>query len=427
MNDVATLSSPFDTFLAKESFIVENSELLNLQKAQFNAFRERGFPTRREERWKYTNVNYLAEQHFLWPNKNKPDLFAKPIANSIILVFQNGYFIPELSDIHLFPKEVVLCSLEQAFAENKNVFTPLLNHDTKFYPFASLNTAYMTDGMFLAIPDNVTLPYPIHCIHLQTQQNAFVTHPHWIIRVGKNSQLTMLEEYQGIQAKSYFTNCVTHMLAEENSHINYHKIQSESPEATHISHLFISQQRDSVVKSFSFALGGRLSREEISVKMLAPGAECFLHGFYDLKQKDQQADNYLYIHHAEPQGTSSMMYKGILNNKSRAVFNGKVHVYPDAQHINAHQANHNLLLSPEAEVNTKPELEIYADDVKCTHGATVGQIDSESLFYLQSRGIEKSEAIKLLTHAFADDILNKIENPDILQYVQQQVGSHVEL
>lgn len=390
-----------------------------LQTQQLHAFLQRGFPTRREEKWKYTNVQTLSASMFTFPQS--ADASASMQKNHH-LVITNGHSSTTSANL---PQGMILCSISQALNEHEALIKPYLQkpHDAKEHPFASLNTALMTDGFFLYIPKNTVVTDPINILFSNSQAENAITSPCNIIVAEANSEITLVEEYAGAD-HAYFTNAVTTIHAEKNAKITYHKLQNESLQATHIANLFITQKQDSVVNCFNLTTGAHLAREDVHVVLQERAAECNLYGFYYLKHDLQHADHHLHVAHAAEKSTSKMIYKGILDKKSRAVFNGKVHVQQHAQQIIAHQENHNLLLSNDAEINTKPELEIYAHDVKCTHGATIGQLDAEALFYLQARGIPKSLAMILLTHAFADEMLNKINHPDIKKRVQKQVGQH---
>lgn len=424
MSDVAILNQVFATLQEGDVYLPKKSWLSELQRKQLAEFMQRGFPSRSEEQWKYSDTSFLAKREFIRAlpknikNENK-------LENSIRLVFVNGYFSADLSDVRLLPKNVLLCSLNQALQEYEALVKPLLTaYDAKKYPFASLNTAYLTDGLFLSIPNDTVISASIHCQYISTQQNDMLICPRNIICAGVNSQATFIEEYSSESAESYFTNAVTSIHAQENAQIAHYKIQAEQLDALHIANLFIMQNKNSVVKSFNLSIGSRFAREDIQVAVQERGAECQLNGLYNLTHNGQHIDNHLHVDHSAERGTSSMLYKGILDKKSRAVFNGKVYVHQNAQHINAQQYNHNLLLSQDSEIDTKPELEIYADDVKCTHGATVGQLDNESLFYLKARGINHEDAMALLTRAFAAEVINKIDNSTIRHYVETRAGQH---
>ncbi|MHB1946733.1 MAG: Fe-S cluster assembly protein SufD [Gammaproteobacteria bacterium] len=424
MSDTAIINQVFAAHCDDNAHLPKKSWLCELQQKQLAGFLQRGFPTRSEEQWKYSDTSFLAKREFVraLPKKIKD---WNHLENSIRLVFVNGYFSDELSDLSLLPKAVLLCSLSLALDKYEDLIKPLLTaYDAKQFPFASLNTAYLTDGIFLSIPKDIIISTPIHCQYISTQQNNILICPRNIICADANSQVTFIEEYFNDNAENYFTNVVTSIHAEENAQIMHYKIQAEQFDAMHVANLFIMQNQNSVVKSFNLSIGGRFSREDVQVAVQERGAECQLNGLYNLTQNGQHIDNHLHVSHSAERGTSSMLYKGILDKKSRAVFNGKVYVHQNAQQINAQQYNHNLLLSQESEIDTKPELEIYADDVKCTHGATVGQLDNDSLFYLCARGINQEDAMALLTRAFAAEVLNKIENPRIRHYVETRAGQH---
>lgn len=429
MSEVVMINaSSIATLYANNIPLSEKIWLRTLQAKQLAAFMQRGFPTKREELWKYTDTSALDKQEFhsaSLPTQIKT--YYNLSTQHLRIVFVNGHFAANLSDLNGLPKDVILCPLSHALQTHESLVQPYLSQefDATRHPFASLNTALMTDGIFLSIPKNISVAAPIHCIFINTQQNNILTCPRNIIVANANSNVTFIEEYQG-DADNYFTNVVTTLHAEDNAHIHYHKIQTENVTATHISNLVVKQKQNSVVKSFYLDTGSRLAREDVLVTQPERGAECHLNGFYHLTHNGQHLDNHLHVDHIATHCTSRMVYKGILDKKSRAVFNGKVYVHKDAQQINAHQANHNLLMSKDAEINTKPELEIYADDVKCTHGATVGQLNAESLFYLQARGIDKPQAMAMLTQAFADDVMNEIENLEIRNYIELRAGRHVE-
>lgn len=248
---------------------------------------------------------------------------------------------------------------------------------------------------------------------------------HHQIHVDENCEVTLIEEYQANNID--VREVVTEIHAAKNSRIHYYKIQNENVNTTHSAKLIVHQLQDSTVNSFVIDKGGKNVQQEIKIHLTESGASCNLNGLYLLDQDNQTVINTIFVDHAAAHSASSMMYKGILDKKSQAAFTGKVYVHQNAQQINAHQANHNLLLSKDAQVSSKPELEIYADDIKCTHGATVGQLDQDALFYLRSRGVEQKMAEQMLMRAFAAEMLQQITQPSIKQYVQQQVGYHDEL
>lgn len=402
--------------------------LADFRAQQLKEFLQKGFPTRKDELWKYTEV----KESSLPMNKGMVrELFSEEKLSEmsdILFVFINGHFSEKLSNIKNLPSSVTLCTMTQALNLQEDRIKPYLlrEFDHKRFPFAKLNSAMMLDGMFLDIPKNVIISSPIHLVFIQTEQNDFMINSRNIIVADKQSQATILENHFSINARNYFTNPVTEIYAGENAHIHYYKIQEDDLTATHIANIFIEQEQNSFVKTFSFSKGSRLAREDLSVWQKAPNVETYMHGLYVLNHDQQHVDHHIHVDHLADHGVSSMAYKGILDQQSKVVFNGKVYVHPHTKHINAHQENHNLLLSDKAEVNAKPELEIYAEDVKCTHGATIGQLDREALFYLTSRGIEKNEANTLLIHAFLDEVYSKIEDLTMRQYIQNRMNGHDE-
>ncbi len=421
MSELASSQTALETFFARH----KPTWFGDFHVQQFNQFLKHGLPTRKEELWKYTEIKvHDIPTHSGVAKTGLQIEHNKPFA--VTLVFVNGHFSETLSTTTALPKEVTLCSLSQAMVSQPDRIKSILLQEfsVKKFPFAKLNSALMTDGFFLDIPKHCVITTPIHIQFINTEQNEFMSHPRNVILASPHSQVTLIEDHLSENATRYFTNVVTHIHSAENAHVNYYKMQEDDLTALHIANIFIEQLQDSCVNTFSLAKGARLAREDISVWQRAKGAETHLHGLYLLHADNQHMDNHLHVDHLSEHGTSSMLYKGILDKKSRAVFNGKVYVHSKTKQIHAHQANHNLLLSPDAEVNTKPELEIYAEDVKCTHGATIGQLDDAALFYLLSRGIAKNEAHQLLLYAFADEIYSKITDASLKEYFRNRMSRH---
>jgi Fe-S cluster assembly protein SufD len=421
MNSVSDL-------VERNSHFSDTKWLCDFRLQQFKHFLQRGLPTRKEEAWKYTEIKKISTQlgsvNEWLPNAEKIAAIKK--VTDIILTFINGHYVAALSQTETLPNEITFCALSQGMKTQEQKLKSYLTRDIdgKRFPFAQLNAAMMTDGVLLDIPENVKIKKPIYFLFVNTKQNGHMTNPRNLIIANANSQVTVIEDHQSDRAEHYFTNVVTDIYAEKGAKIKYYKLQNEETTATHVANIFIQQQQDSCVQTYFFSHGANLAREDLSIWQHAKGAESYLHGLYELTHDLQHIDHHVHIDHLAPHGTSAMLYKGILNKKSRAVFNGKVYVHKDAQQINAHQANHNILLSNDAEVNTKPELEIYADDVKCTHGATVGQLDQEALFYLRSRGINFSDAHQIITRAFLQEIYSKIEDVTLREYFQMRMKNH---
>jgi Fe-S cluster assembly protein SufD len=288
-------------------------------------------------------------------------------------------------------------------------------------PFVALNTAFIEDGAWVRVPDNSVIQSPIHLVFVSTGgEEATVCHPRNLIQVGENSQVAILESYWGLDRGAYFTNAVTEISAGRNAVVEHYKIEWESAGALHLETMQVQQSRQSQVTSYSVSLGGALVRNEIHDVLDGEGAECALFGLY-LVDGQRLVDNHTRIEHRSPHTTSRELYKGALDGKGRAVFNGQIVVHPFASRIDAKQTNKNLLLSPEAAVNSKPQLEILNNDVKCTHGSTIGRLDEEALFYLRSRGIEREEARRLLTYAFASEIVRSMRLVSVREVLDRLV------
>lgn len=401
------------------------------QQAQWNAFAALGLPDRKNERWKYTDIAFLNNASFSPAERIDASRLHHVIhqhrlqhGDSILLVVINGYFMPELSDIHKLPSQFFVCRLSQAIKTHAELIKKGLSCfiDAKKYPFASLNAALSSDGLIFSLPDHCELNAPIHLLSMVTDEKAFSAHPYHIFLLGEESRITLVEEYFSQTDQAYMMNVVNSFFVGKNAQLDYYKIQHEGKEAIHIAHTFIQQWQNSNVTLTNFSAGGLFARDEVAVYLKEQGADCRTHGFYHLQNDHQYIDHHIDIDHVAPHSHSEMLYKGILENKSRAVFNGRLHVEKNAQKITAHQANHNILLSNQAEVYAKPELEIYADDVKCKHGATTGQLDQDALFYLCSRGISKEEATHILLMGFAEEVMQRVTHRGIKMRVQELVS-----
>lgn len=391
--------------------------------ANWQTFVENGLPSRKNENWKYDDIHFLADKKFISAKKINIDNNIEDVlhhhrlrsGDGILLVMVNGYFMRELSDIAKLPQDVIAINIKDARE---------IQHDTvdaKKYPFAKLNETEFSDGLFLKIPDDCKITSPIHLLSLSINEDNFIACPRNVIMLGKNSEIIFLEEYFSSTQDSYLMNVVTSIYLEEQSSCHHYKIQCEGKQAAHIANHFVHQQQNSYFSHMNFSCGGKFARDDVVVKLLQPGASCKTSGFYHLHDNQQTIDNHVDIHHQAPLSQSEMLYKGIMENQSRAIFNGRLHVEKDAQKITAYQANHNLLLSKEAEVYSKPELEIYADDVKCKHGATTGQLDEDALFYMRSRGISQDEAQSILLQGFAEEIISRISHEGIRMRVQESL------
>src|SRR5260370_4391917 len=388
----------------------------DLRKQAFARFEELGLPTSRTEDWRFTNVSAIAKHAFQTVADADAILSADQLKRADIglesgirKVFVNGQFADRLSRSEPLPRGVICSSLAAAL-QGESAQAHLAQHaDFEDQPFIALNTAFFQGGAFIVIPPGRVIEKPIYLVFVSGRgDKAIASHPRNLGVVGKGSKLKLVEIYLGLEDNRYFTNAVTEIVAGEGSVIDHYKLQRESLAAYHIAATQVNLERGSNFKTHYLSLGGGLVRNEVRICFDGQGSEATVNGMY-LADGSQRIDNFTVIDHAQPRCASHEMYKGILDGKARGVFNGKIFVRQDAQKTDAKQTNKVLLLSEDATINTKPQLEIFADDVKCTHGATVGQLDAEALFYLRSRGIGLQEARGLLTFAFANDIISRIE------------------
>jgi Fe-S cluster assembly protein SufD len=386
-----------------------------VRQAAIEHFAARGFPTTEDEEWRFTSVAPLTRVPFrpAGPQAVSPaqvERVAFRTGPGSRLVFVNGRYAPELSARGRLPDGVLLGNLAEALKAHPDKVEPhLARHaDSEDQAFTALNTAFLHDGAFLFLPRGQVLDEPVHLLFVATAPaGPAVAHPRTLIVAGTSSQARVVESYVGLGEDVYFTNAVTEVVAGENVTLDHYKLQRESRQAFHVHTLQVRQERSSTFANHAVTLGGALVRNEINAVLGAEGCSCTLNGLY-LASGRQHVDNHTVIDHALPHCESHELYKGILDGHAHGVFNGKIFVRQDAQKTDAKQTNQTLLLSADATINTKPQLEIFADDVKCTHGATVGQLDAEAVFYLRSRGLGLEAARSLLTFAFANDIIGRV-------------------
>jgi len=419
-------TSQFDSFKNRLNG-GKSAAIHQLRKDALNRFGQLEFPTQKDEEWKYTNISPLLKHNFVTPTSKvliEQELVKKYLFEELehsLLVFVNGYFIDEHSDIKNLPDGVVAGNLSEAIKNNSPLiekhFTKYAHHQNNI--FTALSTAYTNDGAFVYVPDGKIVEEPIHIIYItSSDDNKIIVQPRNLFIAGKNSQVAIIEHYVSAEESVYFTNSVTEIVADESSVVDHIKLQEESRNAFHIARMEIYQERNSNFSSHSISVGGELTRNDINSRFNDEGSECTLNGLYMI-EGSQLFDAHTLIDHTMPHCNSHEHYKGILNDKSRGVFNGKVIVRPDAQKTNAFQENNNILLSNDALINTKPQLEIFADDVKCSHGATIGQLDEEARFYLKSRGIGEEASRAILLHAFASDVVTSIKTDALRNYLEK--------
>ncbi len=404
------------------------------RQSAFDQFQEAGFPTRRHENWKYTDVSRITKTGFVTAASTDNVIQAADLdklkfnaENSHELVFINGQYSSEHSNIGSLPDSVVLGSLRDALVNTPALLESSLNQclDSNNHVFAALNTAFFNDGAFIYVPDNIVIEDPIVVYFVSAStESKLATVPRNLIVLGKNSQANVIESFHGLEGVVGFTNTITEIETADGAVLEHYKIQQENTDSFHIGGTHLKQHRNSRVESHSISLGGAIVRNDIVTELAGDGAKIILNGLY-MGNGSQHVDNHTLVNHSRPHTQSDENYRGVLDGRAHGVFNGKVIVHKDAQKIEAAQSNANLLLSDHAEIDTKPELEIYADDVKCSHGATVGQLDKNMLFYLRSRGLDEETAKSLLTFAFADEVIRRIKFAPVREQLEFNVGGRL--
>ncbi|MGH7817819.1 MAG: Fe-S cluster assembly protein SufD [Candidatus Binatia bacterium] len=389
-----------------------------LRDAGITSFDALGFPTTRNENWKYTNVEQIAAQTFVPANGEAKTLSAGEIVTRSLvepdrprLVFVNGIYADEFSQTAMLPKGIVATGLAELIRHDERTIATELGHyaSSQRQPFVALNTAFFQNGAVVSLPAGCRLDQPIYLVFASTADGApVISHPRTLILLGAGSEAKIVESYLGVNGGAYFCNAVTELVGGEDAVVDHYRIQQESDSGFHVGTLEVNLARGCHLTAHAVSLSGSLVRNNVHVVLNGEGAECVLNGLY-LADGKQHIDNSTEIEHVKPRASSLELYKGILGGSAHGVFNGKIVVHKDAQKTDARQTNKNLLLSENAVVHTKPQLEIYADDVKCSHGSTIGQLDGDALFYLRSRGLGVEEARSLLCFAFASDVVGRIK------------------
>ena len=417
--------------LAEQRGAADPAWLARLRGEAAARFAELDFPTTRDEEWKYTSVAQILKVPFRpafveggeRTRARCVDRFLFEEARHSRLVFINGLFARELSDLSALPPGVVAGNLAEVPAAAAEVARRHLaaHADYRREAFTALNTASLVDAAFVYVPDGKSVEAPIHVLFVSSAGGAkIVSHPRTLVVAGRGAAVTVIESYGGCEESVYFTNAVTEVVAGEGAAVNHYRLQEESGHGFHVAATEVRQARASNYSSCAISTGGALARHTLKVALGGEHGECTIDGLYVVTDR-QHVDNHTTIDHAVPRCASRQLYKGILDGDARAVFNGKVFVREGALLTDARQMNRNLLLSDEARVDTKPQLEIFADDVKCAHGATVGQLEDEELFYLASRGLAPERARALLTYGFAEDVIGRIRVPSVRRQLDKVV------
>jgi len=395
-----------------------------------------GFPTLKHEDWKYTPLGPMLETPFEhpWRETGAGGRISPSVVNalsvevaSIRLVFVNGLFAPELSLFAELPEGVTVTNLASVLTEGGADLERFFSRpfDEYDHAFTALNTALAEDGAFIQVAADTLVSAPIELVFLSDPRGLpIIAHPRSLIVAGPGSSVTVVETYAGISGGATCTNAVTQVVLDEGAQVQHYKIQDEPESAFHLALLDVCQGPDSRFSSGSVALGSKIARNEVRVRLEGEGAEVHIDGLY-LPRSDQHHDNPILIEHTAPRCTSRQLYKGIVDERGHGVFNGRIIVWPNAPGTDASQTNKNLLLSDHAEVDTRPRLEIFTDDVKCTHGAAVGALDEEALFYLRSRGMSREEAKALLTYAFASEMLDRVPFESLQARVRNLISARL--
>ncbi len=403
------------------------------QKANFD-FSASEFPTKKDEEWKYTNISPILKQEFVPSpliavddnNLQSIDKFKIPNLDVHLLVFINGIFDKSLSEIGNIKNGIIIDSLYNLSKINPGFLDEYFpRHQNVSNSFNLLNNAFTYDGFVIYVPKNIIIEKPIHILNIASNSvTKPLIQPRNLLVAEKYSQANIISEYVGKHNAEYFTNIVTEISVAENSNISFYKLQNESSNAYHIDKTDIVQKESSVFNHFSFSFGSKITRNDLNAKLNGENIESHLYGLY-LGKDDQHIDNHTFIDHAKPNCMSNELYKGIMDDKSRGVFSGKILVNQIAQKTNAFQSNKSVLLSPDASVDTKPQLEIYADDVKCSHGATVGKLDEQAYFYIRSRGVSSEAARSMLIRAFVDDVVSEIKIDPLKEKINHTIFEHL--
>lgn len=408
-----------------------NDPLLALRRTALERFLSAGFPTQRQENWKYTNLRRLESRAFAPAepaalDAKQPEWLPH---TGMRMVFVNGHCMPSLSSQHAQPPGVTALTLSGWMAHEPAEVAAYLRDrgHTEGSVLEQLNLAFFEDGVVVHLADNTVLDEPLYIVHHCTNAAAQrMSHPRVMIRAGRNSRGTIIEHFIGANDTEYFTNAVSRFDIAAGGSIRHFRVQQESTRAFHIAHVQAKLANDSRYSIHDIALGGSLARSDITTLLEGRGAHAALLGLFT-PMGTQHLDAHTRIDHLAPNTTSEEDYRGIAGGRARGVFNGKIIVRPDAQKIDSRQSSRNLLLSPQAEIDTKPELEIYANDVKCSHGATTGQLDATALFYLRSRGLSESDARAALIRAFAESILTTIDVAPLRAALEKQIDERFTL
>jgi Fe-S cluster assembly protein SufD len=418
---------------SKKLFGADSNTISTRRKEAIESFARLGLPNKKNEEYKYTNIESALKGDFIIGDAPARELSVQQVQalellkDAALIVIVNGVYAPSLSRISNLPAGVVVDSLSHAYASHKEIVEKHYGAytDVNADAMAALNTAFARDGVFIYVAKNTVLEVPVHILNIATAHEHILVQPHNLIIIEKNAQAKIAESFETVDlgAKA-FTNSLTEILVEENANLDSWRIQNECDNGLQMNTVNVCQKKSSYYSTNTITLDGALVRNNLSIVLDGTHCESHLFGLYVLNG-DQHVDNHTLVDNRMPNCFSNELYKGIIDDKSTAVFNGKIFVRQDAQKTNAFQSNKNILLSNDASINTKPQLEIYADDVKCSHGTTTGRMDEEALFYLRSRGIGEDNAKRLLMHAFAEEVVDAIKNEELRNKVSQMLSDRL--
>jgi len=432
---VARLIADYETFVASTNGRMP-AWVRELRDRGIQRFAEAGFPSTKEEWWRFTSVEPIARGRFVEPTKQTTpadlsdalrDVEAAGGRGAHVAVFHNGRFVRDRSSLDGLPKGVVIGGLLEALESHPDMVRQYLGQvaDIESNPFTALNTAFFRDGAFVHVARNVVVEQPIQLVFVSSGNGEpWVAHPRNLVVFEEGAQASLIEQYAG-SGGSYWTNVVSELVLGENAVVDAYRLQQEREDAFHMAASYSRQDRSSVYTSVLFAFGSRLSRHDIRATLDGEGAECTLNGLSVLRG-EQHVDHHTTLEHAKPHCPSWEVFNGIYDDRARGVFTGRIIVDPGAQRTDSKQTNNNLLLTEDARADSQPQLEIYADDVKCTHGATLGPIDDKAMFYLQSRGLDREDARALLTYGFGAEILNSVSVESLRAHLDALLQARLE-
>ena len=417
------------SFMAFENTVDVDSPVHDIRIDAIKAFEAEGFPNKKQEAWKYTSLNAILKNDFSVFPKREEALEYKDVKQYFIhdidsykIIFVDGKYSSHLSETTHDGIDVCLMSAALSKPKYKLIIDNYFNKIATKDGLSSLNTAFSSEGAYIHIPKNKVAEKPIQIIHFSTgSEAALMLQPRNLVVVDENSHVQIIERHQSLTENPVLTNSVTEIFVNKRAIVDYYKIQNDKQTATLIDNTFINQKQESLAKLHTFSFGGKLIRNNLNFYQNGERIDSTMKGITIIGDK-QHVDHNTLVHHIEPNCESHQDYKGIFNDNSTGVFNGKVVVEREAQKTNAFQANNNILLSDKATINTKPQLEIFADDVKCSHGCTIGQLDESAMFYLRTRGIPENEARGLLMYAFSNNVLDSVKIPELKQRITKLIA-----